>query len=230
MTIAAASIADKPLGWLPTSGALSHDATGALSSQEATLSGSAARSSSVVSHSSTGALSAQEATLSGVAAHYTLHAATGSLVADAAELSGSARDETTYVAPAPKTGAGRAKKSRRRYEVEVDGEVIGVSSPEEAQQVLEQVREKAIQTAQVAVERAAKGVKRPMRQVMRDARKTLEVPQISVSPSLRDYANQIIGDIRAQFDSAYASIEIAARLARREAEIEQDDEEILLLL
>ena len=40
----------------------------------------------------------------------------------------------------------------------------------------------------------------------------------------------MIGQIKAQYESAMRSIEIGALLARRDYEIEQDDEEILMML
>jgi hypothetical protein len=40
----------------------------------------------------------------------------------------------------------------------------------------------------------------------------------------------MIGQIRAEYESALKSIEIGVLIARQEAEIEQDDEEILMLL
>lgn len=128
-------------------------------------------------------------------------------------------------------GAGRSSaKRRRRVEVEVDGKVISVSSVEEAHAVLEDLREQAEKIAAKTIERAAVRTKTPVRKVLQDARKALQVPEIVAPKSLRDAANQIIGDIRSQYESALASVEIAAFLAKREREIEEDDEEVLLLL
>lgn len=126
---------------------------------------------------------------------------------------------------------GKPKKPRkRRYQLEVDGEVIEVNSIQEAQTILDGIREKAEETASVAVSKSTKAKKKEVRDVIRDARKTLQVPEIIASPDLRDYASQMIGQIRAQYESALKSIEIGVLLSRRDAEIEQDDEEILMLL
>ena len=69
-----------------------------------------------------------------------------------------------------------------------------------------------------------------MRKIVRDAEKALEVPAVSVPPSLQSYADQMIGQIRAEYQSALSAIEIAAHMAKREREIEEDDEEVLMLL
>ena len=53
---------------------------------------------------------------------------------------------------------------------------------------------------------------------------------MSVPPSLQSYADQMIGQIRAEYQSALSAIEIAAHMAKREREIEEDDEEVLMLL
>ena len=182
-------------------------------------------------HTSSGALSADAAQVAGTATHYTLHTATGDLVSDAATISGEAVDETTFVAPSRQTGAGRSKKPRKRkYQVEVDGEVFDVASIEEAEEVLEKVKEKADATAKLAVERANKAKRRPLRQVIKDAKRTLQVPEVVVPPDLRDMANQLIGQIKSNYESAISAIEIGARMARIERDIDEDDEELMMLL
>ena len=206
-----------------------NDATGALSAQSAVVSGTAAH---YLLHASTGALSAQAATVAGTAAHYTLHTSTGALEAGSATVSGTAVDETTYVPPVPQqSGGGKSRKPRkRRYQVEIDGEVHEVESLQEAEEVLAEAAQKATETAKLAIERAAKAKRRPVRKIVRDAEKALEVPAVSVPPSLQSYADQMIGQIRAEYQSALSAIEIAAHMARREREIEEDDEEVLMLL
>lgn len=126
-------------------------------------------------------------------------------------------------------GGGKAKR-RRRYQLEIDGEVINVASPEEAEAVLADLAQKAQETAKVAIERATKAKRRPVRKVVGDARKALHVPEIATSPDFRDLANQVLGQIKAEYQSALSAIEIAAHIARREREIEEDDEEVLMLL
>ena len=133
------------------------------------------------------------------------------------------------VVPPPNKGGGKSKR-RRRYQLEIDGEVINVASPEEAQAVLADLAQKAQETAKVAIERAAKAKRRPVRKVVGDARKALHIPEIATSPDFRDLANQIIGQIKAEYQSALSAIEIAAHMARRDRETEEDDEEILMLL
>ena len=182
-------------------------------------------------HDSSGSLLSGSATVSGTATHLTLQTSTGDLVADSASVSGDARDETTYVAPTSQTGGGRSKKPRKRkYQVEVDGEIFDVSSIEEAEEVLEKVKESADATAKLAVERANKAKRKPLRQVIKDAKRTLQVPEVVVPPDLRDFANQLIGQIKANYESAISAIEIGARMARIEREIDEDDEELMMLL
>lgn len=124
----------------------------------------------------------------------------------------------------------KARKQTRRIQVEIDGDVVSVASDEEARALLDDVRTKANEAAKLAVERAAAAKRRPVRAVIKDAKKALQVPEISVPPSLRDVASQLIGEIRANFTSTLATIEIQALIAKREREIEEDDEEVMLLL
>ena len=128
-------------------------------------------------------------------------------------------------------GGGKARKTRKRkIQVEIDGEVFDVESEEEAESVLKKAAQEAAETAKLAIERAAKAKRRPVRKIVRDAEKALTVPQVSVPPSLQSYADQMIGQIRAEYQSALSAIEIAAHMARREREIEEDDEDVLMLL
>ena len=128
-------------------------------------------------------------------------------------------------------GGGKSRKPRkRRYQVEIDGEVHEVESLQEAEAVLAEAAQKATETAKLAIERAAKAKRRPVRKIVRDAEKALEVPAVSVPPSLQSYADQMIGKIRAEYQSALSAIEIAAHMAKREREIEEDDEDVLMLL
>ena len=132
---------------------------------------------------------------------------------------------------AAQAGGGKSRKPRkRRYQVEIDGEVHEVESLQEAEAVLAEAAQKATETAKLAIERAAKAKRRPVRKIVRDAEKALEVPAVSVPPSLQSYADQMIGKIRAEYQSALSAIEIAAHMAKREREIEEDDEEVLMLL
>lgn len=129
------------------------------------------------------------------------------------------------------SGGGKSRKQRkRRYQVEIDGEVHEVESLQEAEAVLAEAAQKATETAKLAIERAAKAKRRPVRKIVRDAEKALAVPEVAVPPSLQSYADQMIGQIRAEYQSALSAIEIAAHMAKREREIEEDDEEVLMLL
>ena len=81
--------------WVPVSagGGVTHQATGALSAQSATLAGSAV---DVRTFTSAGAMTAQAATLAGIAAHLTLHTSIGAISAQAATLSGAANHVTIH--------------------------------------------------------------------------------------------------------------------------------------
>jgi len=138
--------------------------------------------------------------------------------------------EVVVVVPSGEKPAGKPKKRKRRYQVEIDGEVIEVSSVDEAQAILDEVRAKAEETAKLAISRAVKAKRKPAREVIKDARKALQVPEISVPDSLQDYATRMVDQIKAQYESALRSIEIGALLARQDYILEQDDEEILMLL
>jgi hypothetical protein len=137
----------------------------------------------------------------------------------------------TNVAPTPiaprQVGAGKSK--RRNRVVEIDGEDFFVSSAEEAQALLDQAKEQAKELAALAVKRAAEAKKRPAHKVIKDARRLLEVPEIEAPEEFAPLVSQAQDEIRAIYQSALASVEIAALLAKRQRE-EEDDEDVLLLL
>lgn len=83
--------------WVPVtvSAGATHNATGSLSADAATIAGT---STAVTTFTSTGALSSQAATLAGTATHLTLHHSSGVLEAQAATLSGTANHVTVHVA------------------------------------------------------------------------------------------------------------------------------------
>ena len=202
-----------------------HATSGALAAQAASVSGTADHSSAAT-HDTSAAIAAQSATIAGAATHNAVHATTGALQSDSAALSGEARNETNYVPPST-GGAGRSKR-RRRHVVEIDGEDFIVNSEEEALELLERAKQEAEQVAKQAIERAAKVKVRPVRKVIADARKSLALPDIK-APGLEDYAAQITQHIEELYQDALRTIEIAALIAKRERE-DEDDEDILLLM
>lgn len=125
---------------------------------------------------------------------------------------------------------GGGKPRRRRYQVEIDGEVFDVESQADAEALLELARKEAERLAEVAIERATKRLKTPARKVMADARKALPVPVVSVPPDMRAMADAILAQIRETYRSTLHTIEIAALMRDRERAIEEDDEEVLMLL
>ena len=122
--------------------------------------------------------------------------------------------------------AGRSRR-RRRYEVEIDGKTYDVESPEEAQQVLEQV---AKDRAALAIERATKAAKRPTRKVLRDAEKTLKAPEVKAPAELAGVVDAAMQSVRDVYAQAFRDIQIAALMRDRDRALEEDDEDILMLL
>lgn len=138
--------------------------------------------------------------------------------------------QTVYVPPpppAPQRGAGKSRK-KRRYTVEIDGESFPVESPQDAEALLLEVRKLAQERADKAVTKAAKAPKRNPRKVWQDAKSTLVEP--SIKADYGDIAAQMLGEVRSIYQDAMRDIEIATLMARRQAEIEEDDEDVLLLL
>lgn len=168
-------------------------------------------------------LTGQDATLT--RSGYRLPAAPGSFVltGNAASLS------TTGAVERRSAAAGRPSRTRRARVVEIDGEDFIVNSAEEAEALLENAREQAKQLAATAVKRAAAAERRPARKVIADARRLLETPEIKAPEDLQPLAEQARADIEAIYQSALASVEIAALLARRQRE-EEDDEDVLMLI
>jgi len=129
--------------------------------------------------------------------------------------------------------AGRAhaggvkKRSRRRLQLEVDGEVFSVKSEAEALEVLESLRKTAEEQASIAVQRATKAKNRPIRKIMADARKALREPEVTAPADLMPEVSAIIDEIGVLFRDALLKIELSARMRQRE---DDDDEEAILLL
>jgi hypothetical protein len=138
---------------------------------------------------------------------------------------------TAAVGSGGNKGAGKPSRSRsrKRYQVEIDEQVFDVSSPEEAQALLDQAKEQAEEVAKAAIERAAKTRKTSPRKVLSEARKALQVPEIEAEDAeVRDAAQEVMRQIEDLYASAMRDIEIAALLRRKE--LEEDDEDVLLLL
>lgn len=206
-----------------TPGAFSADGT--LSAQAASMAGTAQR---LALHTASGALEAGSATVDGTAVVPVTHTATGALAAGSASIGGAAQNGEIVATQQP---AGRPSKDRRRRRrvVEVDGRIYSVNSDDEAQQLLDTVRQQAEEKAEQAVKRAAQAAKRPARKVIADARKALVVPKIA-APGLEDYAERVVSEIAEAYASAMRSVEIAALLRKREQELEVDDEDVLMLI
>lgn len=201
-----------------------HATTGALSAAAASVSGTAVHKTL---HATTGALSAAAATVAGTAAHLTLHTTTGALQAASATVSGSAREESTYVATRPQ-GGGRSSKPRKRV-FEVNGQDIVVNSTEEAQALIDRLKDEAKAKAALAIQRATSAQKRKPRKVIADARRLLEVPEITAPDELQSYAARAVSEIEDLYRSTLMTVEISAMLSRQQ-QLEEDDEEVLLLL
>jgi hypothetical protein len=122
------------------------------------------------------------------------------------------------------------RKYRKRFVVEVDGELFEVRSEQEAVNVLEQLVELAKKQAEVTVERAQKANKRPKRKVLSDARKSLVIPKVEANRWLSDMADQAMIRIEEIYEDALRIIEIGALLKKRDDDDEDEIETILLML
>jgi hypothetical protein len=165
------------------------------------------------------------ATASGVAG-----AVTGTVAYTNANDTASASGSGGPVVATAQGGAGRSKRRRQRYEVEIDGEVFDASSVDQALEILQKAKEQAKAVADKAVERAVKARKREPRKVIADAQKALQLPDIQAPAELQDAADAVMQQIRALYEQAAQAIEIETAMRRREAEIDEDDEEVMLLL
>jgi hypothetical protein len=126
------------------------------------------------------------------------------------------------------TPAGKSKRRRKKTQVEIDGEIFTVNSKEEATQLLEAAKQEAEKVAALAVDRASKATRRPARKVLADAKKALQVPVIDADEDLRSEVDKLREEITQMFQNALQTVEIAALM--RKAEIEEDDEDVLLLI
>lgn len=117
------------------------------------------------------------------------------------------------------TGAGRGRRNRRRYFVQVDGQDFEVASPEDARQLLQQ----AVAIAERAAERqVAKAQAKPVAKV---APVSVRIPEIRTNApiDLEPYQRAI--------EQAYKNAAIAAELRMLlEAQAMDDDESAAYLL
>jgi hypothetical protein len=137
----------------------------------------------------------------------------------------------SYVAPEESSQkqqpAGRSRR-RKKYEIEIDGQVFEAESEAEALALLEQAKEQAEEKASAVTSKAIAAVNRPKRKVLADVRKALKPPVIEATEPLQQSANAVLKQIQAIYDDALRAVEISALLKKQEDE--QDDEDILLML
>jgi hypothetical protein len=132
-------------------------------------------------------------------------------------------------------GGGKSRK-RRKYQVEIDGEVFDVATVEEAKELLQEAESLAAKKADEQLEKASEA-KKPRRKVVQDARKALKLPEIRVVGSDTDPAaaaieqemRQSFDRISKQYAEAVRAIEIGAFLRRNQQE-EEDDAIVTLLM
>ena len=129
---------------------------------------------------------------------------------------------------------GKSGKAKRRWYVEIDGENIPVESATDAIVLLDLAKKEAEQMAEKALERAISAKVRQRRKAMQDAKKTLLEPTIQVAPDIpadvQAYAKAVLDQIRERFRQTLQSIEIALRMRDLEAQLQQDDEEVLMMM
>jgi len=134
------------------------------------------------------------------------------------------------VAPStPSTAAGRSRR-RKSYVVEIDGEDFIVSSEAEAQELLTKATEQAEELARVTVARATKATHRPARKIAADVRKALVLPDVVAPPEFAGIAQSVLARIQEVYDSAARTVEIELALRKIQAQHDDDEETILLLL
>jgi uncharacterized membrane protein len=119
-------------------------------------------------------------------------------------------------------------RKRKKTEVEIDGQVYTVETKEDASRLLESAKQAAEEAAALAIERASKAERRPTRKVLADARKALQAPVIDADEALRSEVEALQQEIADIYSQALQTVEIAALM--RKAEIEEDDEDVLLLI
>lgn len=141
---------------------------------------------------------------------------------------GSFAGKTAAPIVARSTGAGRAKR-KRRYQVEIDGEVFDAESVDDALEILAKAKDQAQAIADDAVAKAVKAKRRQPRKVAADATRALQLPTIE-APGIQEAVASVLADIRAIYERAAKTIDIELAMRRRDAAIDEDDEEILLLL
>lgn len=125
---------------------------------------------------------------------------------------------------AASTGAGRPKR-RRRYVVEIDGQLFDVQSAEHARALLDRARELAVSQA----EKVAATVV-PQKAQRKTGTKPVALPTPRISspdPELADVISQARTAINEIYRKAAIEAELAYLLARQ---MEEDEEEALLLL
>jgi len=121
----------------------------------------------------------------------------------------------------------RRKRPRKKYEVEIDGEVFTAQSEAEALYVLEKLKEEAEATAKLTLERANKRLNTPIHKIIKDAEKALVTPEVEAEESIEDPAQVILAEIAELYADTLRTIEIAALLRKQE---EEEEEALLLML
>lgn len=133
---------------------------------------------------------------------------------------------STYVAPAPApatvTPAGRAKSTKRRYFVEIDGQRFTVADVEEARQILQRAKALAVQVAEEQAERVERAVS--LGKVAK-----VQVPQVKASPELAEVVYPYRKAIQAAYRDAANTAEIRALMALKMLQDDEDDVMVLLL-
>ncbi len=126
---------------------------------------------------------------------------------------------------AASTGAGRPSRRRRRYVVEIDGQMFEAQSVEHAQAILDRARE----LAQTAAEEVAAEVV-PVKAVRKVGKKPIALPTPTISspdPELADAVRAARVAINETYRRAALEAELAYWMARQ---ADEDEEEALLLL
>lgn len=128
------------------------------------------------------------------------------------------------------SGAGSSRRRRRQY-VEVDGQQFPVNNAQEALHILNKARALAEKQSEEAAALAEKRVKRLIKRRHTAVPELIvPTPEISVSPELTLDASPVIEDINRLYKQAAQTAELRLHLAKKIADEDDEDDELILLL
>lgn len=130
------------------------------------------------------------------------------------------------------TGGGAARrKYKKRYQLEVDGQVFEVRSEQEAISLLERLKslaeERVTQVVRRSFDNVEKPIRRPKRKILADARRALVQPDITSVRWISQEALNLSAEIDKIYKEALKTIEIGVLMRIKD---EEDEEETIIFL